>query len=146
MKKLPKGTSDIPKNDKSLPEGDKAMVFGEGTFIETVAEGSKTDSFAQKNKGKEKASPNLAKAVEFEGPKVHRPVFIYRGQAMLASASPLKSANVSYSILSCTILLADEEELLGISEVKLEEPSVPLPCQGNSKLRLSSFSHLIIFF
>lgn len=62
-------------------------MVGKGTFVETMAEGSKFGSSAQKKKRKEKAHSEVDKAVESEGLKVHRPEFFHRGQTMLASAS-----------------------------------------------------------
>lgn len=94
-------------------------MVGHGASIETVAEGNKSDSPAQKKKGKEKASTDAAKAVESEGPKFHQPEFFHRGQPMLVSASALRLASISYSMLSSSILPADEEELLGLFEVSL---------------------------
>lgn len=62
-------------------------MVGKGTFVETMAEGSKFDTSAQKKKRKEKDHSEVDKAVESEGPKVHRPEFFDRGQTLLASTS-----------------------------------------------------------
>lgn len=65
---------------------------------------------------------------------------------MLASASSLQSASVSYSMLSGFILIANEEELLRLTEVILRNQEFHNPVEVILTLSFFFISYLLSHF